>query len=134
MFRDAVQIAMPGAAHPDLEVAAFLGDLGAALRELRRYEQAWDPVCRSLAIRRSAVGPNDPLVAASLNNMGRIALGQGRAGEAYALMMDAYAINRRAFDEGGAAMKREAAILDQVRRLANGNRIDIDWCGSPATS
>lgn len=134
MFRGAVRLATPDATRTDLEFAAYLGDLAAALREQQRYAEAWSPVCRSLAIRREAGGPNDPLVAASLNNMGRIALGEGRAGEAYALMKDAYEINLRAYGESGAAMRREAAALDHVRQLARGIRIDIDPCGAPATS
>ncbi len=134
MFRDAVRIAAPDAAPKDIEFAAFLGDLGAAQRQLRRYAEAWQPVCRSFAIRRDALGPGDALVAASLNNLGRIALGEGRNGEAYALLSDAYAINRTLFGDGSDAMRREAATLEHVRRLAQGRRADTDPCSSPATS
>ena len=134
MFRDAVRLAAPDAAGTDLEFAAYLGDLAAALRERQLYREAWDPVCRSLAIRRAAVGASDPLVAASLNNMGRIALGEGRAGEAYALMDEAYAINLRAFGEAAGGMQREKANLEQVRQLAGGRRSAIDPCVSVPTS
>ena len=134
MFRDAVTLATGTPLPKDLEFAAFLGDLAAARRQLGRYTEAWDPVCRSLAIRRDTVGARDPLIAASLNNMGRIALGEGRPAEAYALLSDAYAINRDVFGEGSAEMRREADTLERVRRLAQGRRIDNDPCVSRATS
>lgn len=134
MFRDAVRLTAPEATRTDLEFAAYLGDLGAALREQRRYREARDPVCRSLAIRRAAVGPAHPLVAQSLNNLGRIALAESRPGEAYALMDDAYAINHRAFGADAPGMKREKTNLDQVRQLAGGRRDDVDPCGSVPTS
>lgn len=134
MFRDAVALGMSDATPKDLEFAAFLGDLGASLRELGRYPEAWDPVCRSLAIRRAALGENDPQVAASLNNMGRIALGERRNGEAYALMADAYEINRKAYGDAHPAMRREAEILEHVRKLAQGRRIDADPCTARVSS
>jgi hypothetical protein len=66
----------------DLSFADYLGDLGAALRELGRYADASLQVCRSLAIRRAALPATAPVLAASLNNLSLIAAHEGRRRDA----------------------------------------------------
>ncbi len=134
MFRDAVGISQPLATERDLEYAEYLGDLGAALREQHRYAEAWPPVCRSLAIRRAALPPVHPLIAASLNNMGRIALGEKQFAEARALLEEAYRINLSAYGSQEPLVRQQAQLLVQLRQAAPGDIDPVDPCVAPPVS
>jgi tetratricopeptide (TPR) repeat protein len=134
MFRDAVVIAEPRATDRDLEFAEYLGDLGAAIREQHRYAEAWPPVCRSLAIRRAALPKAHPLIAASLNNMGRIALGQKQFPEARVLMEEAYRINLAAYGSHEPLVQQQAQLLVQLRQAAPGEIDPVDPCAAPPLS
>jgi hypothetical protein len=71
-----------------------LGDLGAALRELNRPEEAEPLVRRSLALRRDLLPAQDPAIVASLNNLSRILVREGRFAEAEEAAQEAARLRR----------------------------------------
>jgi tetratricopeptide (TPR) repeat protein len=65
-------------------------------RDQGKYAEAEPLHVRALAIREKALGPDDPDVADSLNNLGLIYDGQGRSAEAEPLFQRALAILKKA--------------------------------------
>jgi hypothetical protein len=91
----------------DLVLADYYGDEGAALRELHFYAQAIPNVCKSLAIRRSRLGPTDQHVAWSLHNLAIIAWREGDLSDELWLEAGANAIkdhNAKTDDPGSRAL------------------------------
>ena len=134
LFRDAVNLTRPRAGDADLDHAAYLGDLGAAIREQHRYAEAWPPVCRSLAIRRQALPANHPAIAASLDNMSRIAIGEGRLALARALLENAYRINSLAYGPDDPFVRQQAQTLSRLGQAAPGPTDPLDPCAAMPVS
>jgi tetratricopeptide (TPR) repeat protein len=96
LFAAAAAAASQSLGPRDLTYAAYLGDLGAALREQHRYAEATRAVCHSLTIRRAVLPADDPLLSASLDNLSRIAYGEGQVQEAMQLQADVRRLRDRA--------------------------------------
>jgi tetratricopeptide (TPR) repeat protein len=92
LFSSALSEAQQSLEPNDLVLADYYGDEGAALREMHFYAQAIANVCKSLAIRRSKLGPIDQHVAWSLHNLALIAWRQGNLSDEVWLEAGATAI------------------------------------------
>jgi tetratricopeptide (TPR) repeat protein len=127
LFRDAARIAVPRTGERTADVAYYFGSIAASLREQGRYGEAWPFVCRSLDIRRE-LQQGDTLIASSLDNMARIALGEGHAAEARSL----HWIYLAAVGPNAPLVRNQAALLDQLRKLApDAPRVDArDFCNT----
>jgi len=76
-----------------LVLAGYLMRAGSALRDATRYAQGQSLVERALGIREEVLGPEQPEVAVSLNDLALLYFYQARLSEAEPLMRRALAIN-----------------------------------------
>src|SRR5262249_36226936 len=79
-------------------LAAALDNVGGALSDLGRYEEALGHSKRALAMRRRS--PRSPTLSAGLNNVGGILRCLGRAGEALEPHREALAEDRKRYPAG----------------------------------
>ena len=78
------------------EAARLLDQAGDYLRERGQYTEAEPLLIKSLAIREKILGPEQPVVARSLNNLARIYHHQGKFSQAEALYQQALTIRENA--------------------------------------
>jgi tetratricopeptide (TPR) repeat protein len=117
-WREAIAIAVPQTGELTRDVAYYHSSIGAALREAHHFAEAWPYVCHAYAIRRAILQPNDPALAASLDNMGRLALAQGRTPEARALVEESHRLYRAAIGPDPAIVRYQAQFLADLRARA----------------
>lgn len=87
-------------AEDDARVAAIAGNLAVALLEQGEVAEARDLLARSLAIRRAALGPSDPLIAETMGNLGELERRAGRLEQARELHAEALAMRRETLEAG----------------------------------
>lgn len=135
LFRDAARIAVPKTGEKTEAVAYYYGSIGASLREQGLYDPAWPYVCRSLEIRRE-LQLGDWLIASSLDNMARIAFGQGRHDVARSLLEQSHWTYLAVAGPDAPVTRSQDVLLDRLRTLArNAPRVDArDLCRSAAIS
>ena len=117
-FRDAARITIPQTGELTLDVAYYFGSIGASLREQNRFGLARPYVCHSLAIRQSLLPPGHQLIASSLDNLARIALGEGDVVEARTLLEESQRLYVAAFGSEPPLIRNQRALLDRVRAAA----------------
>ncbi len=118
MWHEAIAIAVPQTTERTRDVAYYYSSIGAALREDRHFAEAWPYVCHAIAIRRAILPPDDPAIAASLDNMGRLALAEGRTPEARALVEESHRLYRAAIGPDPAIVRYQTQFLADLRRRA----------------
>lgn len=114
-FREAAEVGERTLGPLHLDLADYLGDLGAALRDAGRPEEGEPHVLRSLSIRRTLLGPEAQPVGASLLNLGRNYMLQGRYAEGEAVLAEASAILQRTMGDAPLARMAQAAVAGATR-------------------
>ncbi|MFV8756103.1 protein kinase domain-containing protein [Nannocystaceae bacterium ST9] len=97
----------------EVELAASLGNLGRALLEQGRPEQATPLIEESLTRYRAAFGPSHPDVAAMLSNLGQAHVAGGELERGRALLGEALALKQRIYGPN------HVELLNTLLNLAN---------------
>lgn len=118
LFRLSARIAIPKTGEMTIDVAYYFGSIGASLREQGKFAEARPWVCHSLAIRRALLPADDPLIASSFDNLGRIAYGEGRFGEARALVEESHRLYLLRYASTEPLLVAQARLIDDLRRRA----------------
>jgi tetratricopeptide (TPR) repeat protein len=105
-----------GEAEIDVAWAASRNNIGLALADLHRYEDAIAALRESLATRRDLLGSDHPDVADSLSNLAMVLTDAGSDEEAERLLVEAIALRERAFGPEHVSVGRaliNLSIVDQ---------------------
>ncbi len=96
-FGKALSIGRGLGAHADIAIAA--NNLGATLRAVGRLDEAEALHREALALRRTRLGDDDPVVAESLNNLASVLLDRGDQAGAEAALAESAEVRRRVLGE-----------------------------------
>ncbi len=99
MLRRSLAIVEQAYSKDDPMVAYYLVNLGRALRDAGRYQEAYDLARRSLDIREAALAPDHPLVAQSLGSAGTSLNKLARYADAMALHKRALELRQKVYGE-----------------------------------
>jgi serine/threonine protein kinase/ABC-type nitrate/sulfonate/bicarbonate transport system substrate-binding protein len=102
---------------PEVE-ASFRQTLGHVYRDLGESFSAASMYERALQLRREVFGPEHPLVADSLHDLGEIRVREGRWREAVGLLRDALAMREKQLGASHVATTTSRSLLTHVRLLA----------------
>ncbi|MBX7084753.1 MAG: tetratricopeptide repeat protein, partial [Nannocystaceae bacterium] len=105
-------------AAPDASVAAALNNVGLALDDLSRHDEAIAALRESLAIRRTVLGPDHPEVAEGLANLSKALVAAGNDDEGERELLAAIALRERIFGPEHVSIARalvNLSIIDQHR-------------------
>ncbi|MFO0631835.1 MAG: tetratricopeptide repeat protein [Nannocystaceae bacterium] len=104
---------------PDASVAAALNNIGLALDDLSRHDEAIAALRESLAIRRTVLGPDHPEVAEGLANLSKALVAAGNDDEGERELLAAIALRERIFGPEHVSIARalvNLSIIDQHRQ------------------
>ena len=114
--RGAARVETEMAGQPEVQ-AEMLGVLGGVYRTLGVYDAAAPLLERSLALRRSLYGPEDPRLAESLSDLGLLETDRSDHAAAEPLLRQALAIRQRRYGADHPAVMATLTDLAELRRL-----------------
>jgi tetratricopeptide (TPR) repeat protein len=124
-FRKALDIDVRALGERNIATSYIMGDVGAALREQHRCNEAQTIVERSLTIYRDLLPPNSPLMATRLNNLARIYLCERRYADARQALQTSLAIYSNRSIEAG--IRSDQALLERVMYAERGGHEPLLW-------
>ncbi len=110
-YREALAVREYLAGPEDPDCGVVHNNVANVLRDLKRYDEARASLERALEIYRKSYASDHPLIAKSINGMGRIEMAQGNAAAAEPYFRQGLAIMRKKRKPGHPELRADVALL-----------------------